>query len=80
VFVGHLAAALAAKKIEPRLSLAALVAATFGLDLLWPAFLLSGLEIVRVEPGNTPFTPLNFESYPWSHSLLLALGWGGLAF
>lgn len=79
VFVGHLAAALAAKKIEPRLPLAALVAATFGLDLLWPAFLWGGLETVRPQPGITAFTPIDFESYPWSHSLALALAWGALA-
>ena len=79
VFVGHLAVALAAKKVEPRLPLTALVVATFGLDMLWPAFVLAGLETVRVDPGNTPFTPLDFVSYPWSHSLVMALGWGALA-
>jgi membrane-bound metal-dependent hydrolase YbcI (DUF457 family) len=79
VFVGHLAAALAAKSVEPRVPLAALVAATFGLDFLWPAFLLAGVETVRAQPGITAFTPMDFESYPWSHSLLLAAVWGGLA-
>lgn len=79
VFVGHLAAALVAKKVEPRLPLAALVAATFGLDLLWPAFLWGGLETVRPQPGITAFTPIDFESYPWSHSLALALAWGAVA-
>jgi hypothetical protein len=79
VFVGHLAAALGAKRVEPRLPLAALVGAAFGLDILWPIFLLAGVEVVRVDPGNTAFTPLDFASYPWSHSLLLALAWGGLA-
>jgi hypothetical protein len=79
VFVGHLAVALAAKKAEPKLRLPALVAATYGLDLLWPIFLLFGLETVRVDPGATPFTPLDFVNYPWSHSLLLALVWGALA-
>ena len=52
-----------------------LVAAAFGLDLLWPAFLLLGVEHVRVDPGNTAFTPLAFDSYPWSHSLAAALLW-----
>jgi hypothetical protein len=33
---------------------------------------------VRIEPGNTAFTPLNFVSYPISHSLLAALGWATL--
>jgi hypothetical protein len=79
MFVGHLAAALVAKRVEPRLPLAALVAATFGLDILWPIFLMAGLETVEVAPGITAFTPLDFVSYPWSHSLLLAVGWGGVA-
>jgi hypothetical protein len=79
MFVGHLAAALAAKNLEPRLPLAALVAATFGLDILWPIFLMTGAETVQVAPGITAFTPIDFVSYPWSHSLLMAVGWGGLA-
>ena len=79
MFVGHLAVALAAKKVAPRVPLAALVASAFGLDLLWPAFLLVGLEVVRIDPGNTRFTPLNFQSYPWSHSLLMSVVWGALA-
>ena len=79
MFVGHTAVALAAKSREPRTSLALFVAAAFGLDLLWPIFLLQGLERVRIDPGNTEFTPLAFDSYPWSHSLLMALIWGLLA-
>ena len=79
MFIGHLAAALGGKKLEPRLSLGVLVAAAFGLDLLWPAFLLLGVEHVRVDSGNTAFTPLAFDSYPWSHSLAAALPWGAVA-
>jgi hypothetical protein len=79
MFVGHTAVALVAKSREPRTSLALFVAAAFGLDLLWPIFLFQGLERVRIDPGNTEFTPLAFDSYPWSHSLLMALIWGLLA-
>jgi hypothetical protein len=79
MFVGHLAVALGAKTAEPRAPLSAYVAAAFGLDLLWPVFLLAGIETVRVHSGATAFTPLDFVSYPWSHSLLMSLGWGGLA-
>jgi hypothetical protein len=79
MFVGHLAVALGAKTAEPRAPLAAYVAAAFGLDLLWPVFLLAGIETVRVHPGATAFTPLDFVSYPWSHSLLMSVAWGGLA-
>lgn len=79
MFVGHFAVALAAKRLEPRLPLSALTAAAFGLDVLWPVFLLVGLEVVRVDPGNTRFTSLDFVSYPWSHSLAMSLIWGAFA-
>lgn len=55
------------------------VAAAFGLDLLWPVLVLAGLESVRVSPGDTAFTNLAFDSYPWSHSLLLVLVWSVVA-
>ena len=79
MFVGLLAVALAVKKIEPQVPLWTLVTASFGVDLLWPLLLLAGIEVVRVEPGNTAFTLLAFESYPWSHSLAMVLLWGVLA-
>jgi hypothetical protein len=79
MFVGHLAVALGGKTVEPRLSLAAYVAGAFGLDLLWPVFLLAGIEVVRIDPGASAFTPLAFVSYPWSHSLLMSVVWGGVA-
>ncbi len=75
MFVGHLAAALAAKRAEPRAPLGALVGAAFALDLMWPVLLLAGIETVRIDPGNTAFTPLAFDSYPWSHSLSMAIVW-----
>jgi hypothetical protein len=79
MFVGHLAVALGAKPVAPRVPLAVLVAAAFGLDLLWPVLLLASVETVRIDPGNTAFTPLDFVSYPWSHSLLMSLVWGAAA-
>jgi len=78
MFVGHLAVALGAKKVAPGVPLSATVAAAFGLDLLWPILLLFGVEVVRLNPGDTAFTSLAFDSYPWSHSLLLVLGWSVL--
>jgi hypothetical protein len=78
MFVGHTAAALAAKAHTPRAPLGLLIGAAFFLDLLWPNFLPAGLEHVRIDPGNTAFTPVAFESYPWSHSLLLVIGWAAL--
>ncbi len=80
MFVGHMALAFAAKTRSPRASLGLFLAATFGLDLLWPIFLLAGVERVRIDPGNTRFTPLAFDSYPWSHSLVMAVVWGALGY
>ncbi len=78
MFVGHLALAFAAKRRAPALSLGWTIAAVTAIDLVWPILLLLGLERVRIEPGATAFTPLVFESYPWTHSLAMAMVWGVL--
>ena len=75
MFIGHFALALAAKPASPRTSLGTLIAAAQLADLIWPILLLLGVESVRVDPGNTAFTPLDFVSYPYTHSLLMALVW-----
>lgn len=79
MFVGHTAVALAAKSRVPSVSLGWFVAAAFALDLLWPVFLLTGIERVSIVPGAIAFNPLVFDSYPWSHSLIMACVWGLLA-
>jgi hypothetical protein len=76
MFLGHFGIALAAKKAAPRASLGVLVLAAQFADLLWPIFLLLGWEQVRITPGITRVTPLDFISYPYSHSLLAQLLWG----
>ena len=78
MFIGHFGVGLAAKKINKTPSLGTLFLASQFIDLLWPIFLLLGLEKVRIEPGNTAFTPLNFILYPFSHSLLGVLIWAVL--
>jgi hypothetical protein len=75
VFLGHFGAALALKRVEPKLSLGTLFLAVQLPDLLWGAFLLLGWERVRIDPGYTAVTPLQFISYPISHSLLGMTGW-----
>ncbi len=75
MFIGHFAVGFAAKRVVPRTSLAWLIAAPLFLDLLWPIFLLLGLETVRIEPGNTRVTPLDLHDYPYSHSLLMSVVW-----
>jgi hypothetical protein len=76
MFIGHFGLAFAAKKPAPRVSIATLILAAQWLDTLWPIFLLLGIEHVRIDPGNTRFTPLDFYDYPWSHSAVTAAGWG----
>ena len=76
MIIGHYAVAFAAKKAAPRTSLGTLIAAAAFLDLLWPLLLLLGIEQVEIAPGITAFSPLEFTSYPWSHSLLMAVLWG----
>ena len=78
MFLGHIAVGFASKRLAPRTSLGWLMAAPMLLDLLWPLFLIAGLEQVRIRPGDTAFTPLEFVSYPWTHSLLMALVWACL--
>ncbi len=75
MFIGHFAVALAAKKAAPKTSLATLFIAAQFVDMLWPIFLLLGLEHVRIDPGNTVVTPMDFYNYPISHSLAGAAGW-----
>ena len=75
MFIGHFAVALAAKKAAPKTNLATLFAASQLVDLLWPLFLLVGLEHVRIDVGNTVMTPLDFYDYPITHSLIGCLLW-----
>src|SRR4051812_26563634 len=84
MFIGHFALGFAAKRVAPRVSLGTLLLSVGFLDVLWPVFLLLGWEHVRIDPGNTAVTPLDFHDYPISHSLLAATGWallfGGVYF
>lgn len=78
MFIGHYALALGAKRIAPGVSLGTLFFACQFADLLWPTLLVLGLEAVEIDPGNTLVTPLNFVSYPYSHSLVMLLLWSAL--
>jgi len=67
---------MAAKRAEPRVSLGTWFIAAQLADLLWPILVLLGIERVEVVPGITVVTPLDFVSYPWSHSLVMLATWG----
>lgn len=75
MFIGHEAVAFGAKPAAPRMSLGTLVLAATWLDLVWPVFLLLGIEHVRLRGGSNPFLVLDFYDYPWTHSLMMAIAW-----
>lgn len=70
MFIGHYGVGLAAKGIDKKPSLGTFFLASQFIDLLWPIFLLLGLEHVRLDPGNTAFTPLDFIYYPINKHLV----------
>jgi hypothetical protein len=76
MFIGHFGVGFAAKSVDKKISLGTLFLASQFIDLLWPILLLLGLESVKIEPGNTAVTPLNFISYPISHSMIGVIFWG----
>lgn len=78
MFIGHFGVGFGAKSVAPGISLGTLFLAAQFIDLLWPTLLLLGVEHVRIVPGATVVTPLVFDHYPVSHSLLAVLGWAGL--
>jgi len=78
MFIGHFAFGFASKRWAPAVSLGALFAACQLADLLWPTLVLLGVEKVRIEPGATAMTPLDFVSYPFSHGLVSLCVWGAL--
>ena len=75
MFIGHFGSAFGAKTIAPEVSLGTLFLAAQFPDLLWSTLLLLGVERVRISPDGAFVTPLVFEHYPVSHSLLAAMGW-----
>jgi hypothetical protein len=78
MFIGHFGLGFAAERVAPRASLGALFMAAQFVDLLWPTLLLLGIERVAIAPGATVVTPLDFQHYPVSHSLVAGIGWGAL--
>lgn len=84
MFIGHFGAGFAAKRLSSRPSLGTMFMASQFIDLLWPLFLLLGIERVEIDPGNTAFTPLDFIHYPFTHSFAGVLFWallfGGVYF
>lgn len=78
MFIGHFGLGFGGKKLAPAVSLGSLFLACQLADLVWPDFVLLGIERVEIEPGATALTPLNFVSYPYSHSLVALCVWAAV--
>jgi hypothetical protein len=78
MLIGHYGAAFALKSAERRVSLGVLFVATQFVDILWIVLVLTGAEKVRLSPNAA--APIEFVSYPWSHSLVMSLVWAAGAF
>jgi hypothetical protein len=74
MFVGHYAAALAGKAIEPRAPLWTLVAGAQLVDIAWAGLLMTGAEKVRFDT-SLPGSALDLYHMPYTHSLPAAALW-----
>jgi membrane-bound metal-dependent hydrolase YbcI (DUF457 family) len=74
MFVGHYAAALAAKAVEPRAPLWTYVVAAQLVDIGWGALVIAGVERVSFDP-TLPGSALVLEHMPYTHSLPAAVLW-----
>jgi len=77
VLVGHFAVGLAAKRIEPALSLGTLVFAAMLADVLAFSLVAAGIEHFRIA-ADVQRNRLIGENIVYSHSLLMDVLWGAL--
>lgn len=78
MFIGHYAAALAAKAAEPRAPLWTYVGACQLMDIGWSGLIMAGVEKMRVDP-SLPGSGLDLYYMPFTHSLPGALALSILA-
>lgn len=77
MYIGHFAPALAASAISseaPRLG--TLFVAAQLVDLVFFAFVITGVEHMRVVPGLTAMNPMDLYHMPYTHSLVATALWG----
>lgn len=78
MFAGHIGGAFAVARLERRVNVGALVAASLLLDFLLWLFILLGWESVAI-PADFPRTHQPEFVFPYSHGLLATVVWSGLA-
>ena len=79
MFVGHYSVAFAARTERNKIPLWVLFIAVQFLDYIWATLVLLGIEKVRVIKGFTAGSMLDSYFHPYSHSLIAAIIWSGVA-
>jgi len=79
MIVGHYSAALAARRVAPTVALWHLFVAVQLIDIVFSAFVLLGVEKLRIVPGITRSNALDLHYMPYTHSLVGAIVWSLIA-
>lgn len=79
MFVGHYSVAFSAKTEQNRIPLWVLFVAVQFLDYIWATLVLLGIEKLRVIKGFMAGSMLDSYFHPYSHSLMMAILWSGVA-
>lgn len=79
MFVGHYSVAFAARTERNKIPLWVLFVAVQLLDYIWATLVLLGIEKLRVIKGFTAGSMLDSYYHPYSHSLIAAVFWSGVA-
>src|SRR6266700_5031830 len=77
MFVGHYSVAFAVR--TGKIPLWVLFVAVQFLDYIWATLVLLGIEKLRVIKGFTAGSMLDSYFHPYSHSLIAAVAWSGVA-
>ena len=79
MFVGHYSVAFAVRSEQNKIPLWVLFVAVQFLDYIWATLVLLGIEKLRVIKGFTAGSMLDSYFHPYSHSLITAVLWSGVA-
>ncbi|MCB2088967.1 MAG: hypothetical protein R3E18_12750 [Sphingomonadaceae bacterium] len=78
MFIGHWAPALVASAHPKAPKLWVLFVGAQLVDFAFFAFVLLGVEHMRIVPGITKMVPFDLYHMPWTHSLLGTIGWAAI--
>ena len=79
MFVGHYSVGFAVGTEQNKIPLWVLFVAVEFLDYIWATLVLLGIEKLRVIKGFTAGSMLDSYFHPYSHSLIAAVLWSGVA-